>query len=152
MCEYATLWLPLKPGTNVPVFSAMAHVIIKENLVNHAFIANRTEGYQEFVETVEKFTPEYAEVVSGVDRNLIIAAARMYVTAERGAIYWGMGISQLSHGNASALSLVHLALLTGHIGRVGTGLNPLPSAWAKQRSGRLRHGSHALSLPWLHVS
>jgi len=125
MCEYATLWLPLKPGTNVPVFSAMAHVIIKENLVNHAFIANRTEGYQEFVETVEKFTPEYAEVVSGVDRNLIIAAARMYVTAERGAIYWGMGISQLSHGNASALSLVHLALLTGHIGRVGTGLNPL---------------------------
>ena len=125
MCDYATLWLPLKPGTNVPVFSAMAHVIIKEDLINHKFIADRTEGYQDFVESLEKFTPEFAESVSGVDRNLIIEAARMYASAERGAIYWGMGISQLSHGTASALSLVHLALLTGHIGREGTGLNPL---------------------------
>ncbi|HEX6305640.1 MAG TPA: formate dehydrogenase subunit alpha [Anaerolineales bacterium] len=125
LCDFAELWLPLKPGTNVPVFTAMAHVIIKEDLVNHEFIAQRTEGYQDFVESVEKFTPEYAEMVSGVDRNLIIEAARMYATAGRGAIYWGMGISQLSHGTASALSLVHLALLTGHVGREGTGLNPL---------------------------
>ncbi|HZD57844.1 MAG TPA: molybdopterin-dependent oxidoreductase, partial [Anaerolineales bacterium] len=125
LCDYATLWLPLKPGTNVPVFSAMAHVIVKEDLVNHEFIARRTEGYQDFVESIEKFTPEYAEMVSGVDRNLIVEAARMYATAERGAIYWGMGISQLSHGTASALSLIHLAFLTGHIGREGTGLNPL---------------------------
>jgi formate dehydrogenase alpha subunit len=125
LCDYATLWLPLKPGTNVPVFTAMAHVIIKEGLVNHDFVAKRTDGYQEFVESVEKFTPEYAEMVSGVDRNLIIEAARMYARADRGAIYWGMGISQLSHGTASALSLVHLAFLTGHVGREGTGLNPL---------------------------
>ena len=125
MCDYATLWLPLKPGTNVPVFTAMAHVIVKEDLVNHEFVARRTEGYQDFVESIEKFTPEYAEMVSGVDRNLIVEAARMYATAERGAIYWGMGISQLSHGTASALSLIHLAFLTGHIGREGTGLNPL---------------------------
>ena len=125
LCDFATLWLPLKPGTNVPVFSAMAHVIVKEGLVNQKFIAERTEGYAEFVESLEKFTPEYAEMVSGVDRNLIVQAARMYATAERGAIYWGMGISQLSHGTASALALIHLALLTGHIGREGTGLNPL---------------------------
>jgi formate dehydrogenase alpha subunit len=125
LCDFATLWLPLKPGTNVPVFSAMAHVIIKEGLVNQQFVAGRTEGYQDFVESVEKFTPEYAEMVSGVDRNLIVQAARMYATAKRGAIYWGMGISQLSHGTASSLSLIHLAFLTGHIGREGTGLNPL---------------------------
>lgn len=125
LCDYATLWLPLKPGTNVPVFTAIAHVIIKEGLVNQDFINKRTEGYDEFVKSVEKFTPEYAEMVSGVDRNLIVEAARMYATAERGAIYWGMGISQLSHGTASALSLIHLAFLTGHIGREGTGLNPL---------------------------
>ena len=123
--DFATLWLPLKPGTNVPVFTAMAHVIIQEGLVNREFIEARTEGYGEFINSVEKFTPEYAEMVSGVDRNLIIEAARMYARAERGAIYWGMGISQLSHGTASALSLVHLALLTGHVGREGTGLNPL---------------------------
>jgi formate dehydrogenase alpha subunit len=125
LCDFSTLWLPLKPGTNVPVFTAMAHVIIQEGLVNREFIEARTEGYEEFINSVEKFTPEYAEMVSGVDRTLIIEAARMYARAKRGAIYWGMGISQLSHGTASALSLVHLALLTGHVGREGTGLNPL---------------------------
>jgi len=125
LCDFAALWLPLKPGTNVPVFTAMAHVIIKEGLVNRQFIDGRTEGYDEFARSVEKFTPEYAEMVSGVDRELIVQAARMYATAERGAIFWGMGISQLSHGTASALSLINLAFLTGHIGRAGTGLNPL---------------------------
>jgi formate dehydrogenase alpha subunit len=125
LCDYAALWLPLKPGTNVPVFTAMAHVIIKEGLVNRKFVEQRTEGYEEFVKSAEKFTPEYAEMVSGVDRELIIQAARMYAQAERGAIYWGMGISQLSQGTASALAVIHLALLTGHVGREGTGLNPL---------------------------
>jgi formate dehydrogenase alpha subunit len=125
LCDFATLWLPIKPGTNVPVFTAMAHVIIKEGLVNETFVAERTEGYAEFKASVEKFTPEYAEAISGVDRNLIVEAARMYATAKNGAIFWGMGISQLSHGTASALGLIHLALLTGHIGREGTGLNPL---------------------------
>lgn len=125
LCDFATLWLPLKPGSNVVVFSAMAHVIIKEGLVNESFVAERTEGYAEFVKSVEKFTPEYAESISGVDRNLIIEAACMYAKATNAAIYWGMGISQLSTGTTSALALVHLALLTGHIGREGTGLNPL---------------------------
>jgi formate dehydrogenase alpha subunit len=125
LCDFATLWLPLKPGSNVPVFAAMAHVIIAEGLVNQQFVADRTEGFDEFCRSMEKFTPEYAEAISGVDRRLIVEAARMYATAANGAIYWGMGISQLSHGTASALGLIHLALLTGHIGRRGTGLNPL---------------------------
>jgi formate dehydrogenase alpha subunit len=125
LVDYATLYLPLKPGTNVPVFTAMAHVIVHEGLANRQFIAERTEGYDEFVASLDAFTPEAAEAISGVDRDLIRQAARMYATAERGAIYWGMGISQLSHGTASALALIHLALLTGHIGRAGTGLNPL---------------------------
>lgn len=125
LVDFAELWLPLKPGTNVPVFSAMAHVIVNENLVNHDFIANRTEGFNGFVESLEKFTPEYAEEISGVPAEDIRKAARMYAGAGKGAIYWGMGISQLSHGTASALALIHLAFLTGHIGRDGTGLNPL---------------------------
>ncbi|HNA53966.1 MAG TPA: molybdopterin-dependent oxidoreductase, partial [Anaerolineales bacterium] len=116
LVDMAEMWLPLKPGTNVPVFSAMAHVIVKENLVNHEFIANRTEGYQDFVESLEKFTPEYAEEISGVPAEEIRKAARMYAGAKNGAIYWGMGISQLSHGTASAMALIHLAFLTGHIG------------------------------------
>ena len=125
LCDLAALWLPLQPGTNVALFTAMAHVIIKEGLVNTDFVEQRTEGYEEFARSAEKFTPEYAESICGVDRNLIVEAARMYATARNGAIYWGMGISQLSTGTASALGLIHLALLTGHIGREGTGLNPL---------------------------
>ena len=125
LVEFAELWLPLKPGTNIPVFSAMAHVIVKEGLVNERFLSERTEGYAEYVETLEKFTPAYAEEVSGVPAEDIRRAARLYAGAQNGAIYWGMGISQLSHGTASALALIHLAFLTGHVGRDGTGLNPL---------------------------
>ncbi len=125
LCDLATLWLPLKPGTNVVVFSAMAHVIINEGLVNQKFVDERSEGYEEFKQSVGKFTPEYAEMISGVDRGLIVEAARMYANAKNGSIFWGMGISQLSQGTASAMALIHLALLTGHIGREGTGLNPL---------------------------
>jgi predicted molibdopterin-dependent oxidoreductase YjgC len=74
---------------------------------------------------MEKFTPEYAEQISGVDRNLIIEAARMYATAKNAAIYWALGIPEHSHGTDNAMALIHLALLTGQIGREGTGLNPL---------------------------
>jgi formate dehydrogenase alpha subunit len=125
LVDFAELWLPLKPGTNVPVLTSMAHVIVKEGLVNHEFVVNRTEGFEDFVESLEKFTPEYAESISGVPADDIRKAARLYANAKKGAIYWGMGISQLSHGTASALALIHLAFLTGHVGREGTGLNPL---------------------------
>ncbi len=125
LVDFAELWLPLKPGTNVPVLTAMAHVIVEEGLVDHEFVKARTEGYENFVASLEKFTPEYAESISGVPAEDIRKAARLYASAKNGAIYWGMGISQLSHGTASALALIHLAFLTGHIGRPGTGLNPL---------------------------
>jgi formate dehydrogenase alpha subunit len=125
MVDWATLWLPEKPGTDVPLFSAMAHVIIHERLYNEDFIRRRTEGFEEFCNSMEKFTPEYAEAISGVDRNLIVQAARMYATANNAAIYWALGIPEHSHGTDNAMSLIHLALLTGHIGRRGTGLNPL---------------------------
>ena len=125
LVDFAELWLPLRPGTNVPVLTAMAHVIVEEGLANRDFIEQRTEGYDTFVRSLAKFTPEYAQQVSGVPAEAIRAAARLYAGAGNGAIYWGMGISQLSHGTASALALIHLAFLTGHIGREGTGLNPL---------------------------
>jgi formate dehydrogenase alpha subunit len=125
LVDFAELWLPLKPGTNVPVLSAMAQVIVEEGLVNRAFVEKRTEGYEDFAQSLAKFTPEFAESLSCVPAEDIRNAARLYASAGNGAIYWGMGISQLSHGTASALALIHLAFLTGHIGREGTGLNPL---------------------------
>ncbi|MDD5370071.1 MAG: formate dehydrogenase subunit alpha [Anaerolineaceae bacterium] len=125
MVNYAALWLPEKPGTDVPVFSAMANVILKEHLYNETFIRERTENFDAFRESMEKFTPEYAEQISGVDRNQIIEAARLYATAKNAAIYWALGIPEHSHGTDNAMALIHLALLTGQIGREGTGLNPL---------------------------
>lgn len=142
MVNYATLWLPEKPGTDVPVFSAMAHVIIKEKLYNEQFIRQRTEGFAEFAQSMEKFTPEYAESISGVDRNLIIEAARMYATARNAAIYWALGIPEHSHGTDNAMSLIHLALLTGHIGRRGTGLNPL------RGQNNVQGASDSGAMPW----
>ena len=125
MTRFATLWLRQKPGTDVAVFTAMAHVIVQEGLYNTAFIEARTEGFVEFAQSLKPFTPEWAEEISGVPAQQIREAARMYATAKTAAIYWGMGITQHSHGTDNVLSLSNLALLTGHIGKPGTGLNPL---------------------------
>ena len=142
MVDWAALWLPEKPGTDVPLFSAMAHVIIKERLYSQDFIDRRTEGFASFSKSMEKFTPEYAEAISGVDRNLIVEAARMYATAKNAAIYWALGIPEHSHGTDNAMSLIHLALLTGHIGRKGTGLNPL------RGQNNVQGASDSGAMPW----
>jgi len=125
MTDFATLWLRQNPGTDVAVFQAMAHTIVKEGLYDPDFIAYRTEGFNEYLESLETFTPEWAESVSGVPAESIREAARIYAGAERAAIYWGMGISQSTHGTDNTLSLVNLALMCGHVGKAGTGLNPL---------------------------
>jgi anaerobic selenocysteine-containing dehydrogenase len=149
LVDFAELWLPLKPGTNVPVFTAMAQVIVEENLVNHDFVNDRTEGYTEFLASLEKFTPEFAEEVSGVPAEDIRRAARLYARAKNAAIYWGMGISQLSHGTASALRLSTWLSSPGMWARWhGTE----SAARAEQRAGRQRHGRHAIPLPRLHAS
>jgi len=142
MVDWAALWLPEKPGTDVPLFSAMAHVIVKERLYNQDFIDRRTEGFGDFCKSIEPFTPEYAEAISGVDRNLIIQAARMYARAKNAAIYWALGIPEHSHGTDNAMSLIHLALLTGHIGRQGTGLNPL------RGQNNVQGASDSGAMPW----
>ncbi len=142
LVDYAALWLPEKPGTDVAVFSAMAHVILKEKLYNQSFIDERTENFAEFAASMEKFTPEYAESISGVNRELIIQAARMYATAQKATIYWALGIPESSHGTANALSLINLGLLTGHIGRKGTGLNPL------RGQNNVQGASDSGAMPW----
>ena len=125
LTDFATLWLRQKPGTDVAVFQAMANVIVTENLFNPEFIEARTEGFEDYIESLEHCTPEWAEEISGVPADDIRQAARMYATAERAAFYWGMGISQSTHGTDNALSLTNLALMCGHAGKPGTGLNPL---------------------------
>jgi formate dehydrogenase alpha subunit len=125
MTRFATLWLRQRPGTDVALFTAMAHVIVEEGLHNPSFIEARTEGFADYLHSLEEATPEWAEEISGVAAEDIRAAARLYARAGAAAIYWGMGISQSSHGTDNALALINLALLCGQIGRPGSGLNPL---------------------------
>jgi len=125
MTDFATLWLRQRPGTDVAVWQAMAHVVVKERLYNQDFINQRTEGFSDYVESLEDFTPEWAEEISGVPAEDIRAAARIYATAGSAAVYWGMGISQSTHGTDNTLAITNLALMCGQLGREGTGLNPL---------------------------
>ncbi len=125
MSQFADHFLQLKPGTDVVMFQALANVIVNEGLVDQEFLENRVEGLEEYLPSLEPFTPEYAEEICGVPAEAIRQAARLYGKANAAAIYWGMGISQSSHGTDNAISLANLALLTGNIGRPGTGLNPL---------------------------
>ena len=125
MSQFAKYYLRLQPGTDVVLFQALAHVIVKEGLVDQDFLDSRVEGLEDYLPSLEPFTPEYAEEICGVPADLIHQAALLYGKASRAAIYWGMGISQSVHGTDNAISLANLALLTGNIGRSGTGLNPL---------------------------
>jgi formate dehydrogenase alpha subunit len=125
MSRHATLWLRQHPGTDTALFNAMAHVVVQEQLTNPDFIAARTTGFAEYVESLESKTPEWAEGITGVPAEQIRQAARLYANAGAAAMYWGMGISQSTHGTDNTLTLTNLALLCGHVGRPGTGLNPL---------------------------
>lgn len=125
MTQFATHWLRQQAGTDVAVFQAMAQVIVHEKLYDEAFIRERVDDFDEYVQSIQDYTPEWAEEISGVLTEQIRAAARLYAGAKSAAIYWGMGISQSVHGTDNALSLANLALLCGHLGKPGSGLNPL---------------------------
>lgn len=125
MVEFSDLWLQQKPETDTALFNAMAHVIIKEKLYNADFVEKRTEGFAAYIKSLHNKTPQWAEGITGVPAEDIRQAARIYANAKAASIYWGMGISQSVHGTDNSLTLINLALLCGHIGRPGTGLNPL---------------------------
>jgi len=125
LTDFATLWLRQKPGTDVAVYQAMANVVVTEKLYNRKFIEQRTEGFDEYLESLEHCTPEWAEEITGIPAEDIRQAARLYANAGSAAFYWGMGISQSVHGTDNTLSITNLALMCGHVGKPGTGLNPL---------------------------
>ena len=125
MTNFAVLHLQHRPGTDVALFQAMAYVILKEKLFNTDFINSRTVGFDTYSKSLDKFTPEWAETITGVPSEYIKEAARIYANASSAAVYWGMGISQSVHGTDNTMSIANLALLCGHLGRSGTGLNPL---------------------------
>jgi formate dehydrogenase alpha subunit len=125
LTKYATMHLRQKPGTDVAVFNGMARVIIEEGLADEEFINNRTEGFEQAREAIMKYTPEKVEEISGVPKEQLIEAARLFGKAGKAAIYWCMGSTQHTNGVNGVHTLVNLALMTGNVGKRGTGLNPL---------------------------
>ncbi|MDB6098837.1 MAG: formate dehydrogenase subunit alpha, partial [Gammaproteobacteria bacterium] len=125
LARTAYRYLQFKPDTDVALLNAMMHVIIEENLVDAAFIADRTLGYAELVKNVQGYSPELMAPICGVSAETIREVARLYATSPASMILWGMGISQHIHCTDNARCLIALALMTGQIGRPGTGLHPL---------------------------
>jgi formate dehydrogenase alpha subunit len=122
---FAHLFLRPRPGTEVAYLNGMAQVIISEGLVDKEFISSRTEGYEELARAVAEYTPARVEEISGIPSEDLVVAARLYAGAERASIIYCMGITQHSVGTDNVLSLANLALLTGNLGKPGTGINPL---------------------------
>ncbi len=125
LVRHATIHLQNRPGTDVALYNGIMHVILEEGLVDEAFVADRTEGFEELRRIVTPYTPELVEKLTGVPKDKIVQAARLYGRSRKSAILWGMGISQHTTGSDNSFALINLALLTGNIGRPGTGLNPL---------------------------
>ncbi|RJF92651.1 formate dehydrogenase subunit alpha [Noviherbaspirillum saxi] len=118
-------FLQFKADTDVALLNAMMHVIVHEGLVDEQFIASRTIGYEELKHNVEGYSPELMAPVCGIDADTIRYVARLYATSKASMILWGMGVSQHVHGTDNVRCLIALALMTGQIGRPGTGLHPL---------------------------
>jgi formate dehydrogenase major subunit len=125
MARHATKMLRFKAGQDVALLNAMLHTIIEEGLTDQQYIEAYTEGFEELRERVKDFAPEKMAEVCGVDAKSIREVARTYATSRASIIFWGMGISQSVHGTDNARCLIALALVTGQVGRPGTGLHPL---------------------------
>jgi formate dehydrogenase major subunit len=122
---WGDLWLGIDVGTDIALSNSIAREIIASDLVNHAFIEGATTGFAEYAASVEGWTLERGEAVTGVPADVIREVAHAYATADRAMICWTLGITEHHNAVDNVLSLINLGLLTGHVGRYGSGLNPL---------------------------
>jgi predicted molibdopterin-dependent oxidoreductase YjgC len=138
LVDHATLFLQVKPGTDIYVFLAIMHTIIREGWADDSFINERTEGFEEFKASLEEYPPERASLMSGVPVEQIEEAARIYSQGERfsgqsvyddpsghSSILYAMGITQRSNGTDMVMTLANLAMLCGQVGKPSSGVNPL---------------------------
>jgi formate dehydrogenase major subunit len=145
--------LQLKPGTNVAVVNAIAHVVVTEGLVDRSFIADRCEGFEEWAEFISRpeNSPEAVQAITGVPAADVRAAAHLYAQAPNGAIYYGLGVTEHSQGSTMVMGMANLAMACGNIGRDGVGVNPLRGQNNVQ--GSCDMGSFPHELPgYRHVS
>ncbi|MCA8883088.1 MAG: formate dehydrogenase subunit alpha [Rhodobacteraceae bacterium] len=125
LMRHATHPVVFTPGRDVALLNAMLHVIIAEKLYDAQYVQAHVDGFDALAEKVQGFAPEAMEPVCGVPADTIRDLARTYAGSERSIIFWGMGVSQHVHGTDNSRCLIALALITGHVGRPGTGLHPL---------------------------
>ena len=125
LSRYAHRYLQFKADTDVALLNALMHVIVEEGLVDAKFVADRTLGYDALAQNVLGYSPEAMAPICGISAETIREVARLYATSKASMILWGMGISQHVHGTDNARCLIALSLMTGQIGRPGTGLHPL---------------------------
>ncbi|SOY60702.1 formate dehydrogenase subunit alpha [Cupriavidus taiwanensis] len=125
LARFAWRFLQFKPDADVALLNAMMHVIVNEGLVDQDFIDSRTIGFDELQRNVAAYSPELMAPICGIDAETIREVARVYAASKASMILWGMGVSQHVHGTDNARCLIALALMTGQIGRPGTGLHPL---------------------------
>jgi formate dehydrogenase (NADP+) alpha subunit len=125
LVKQADMWLRIKPGTDVALIMGMARLILEEELQDKSFIAERCENFEVFKESLKAFPLEKVEVLTGIPAEQIAAAARLYATTKPAAILYTLGITEHSHGTDGVMALANLAMLTGNIGKPGSGVNPL---------------------------
>ncbi len=125
MVKFSDVHLQIRPGSDIALLSSIANVIVSEGLQNEEFIKEKTEGFDAWKKSIETFTPDYAEKITGVPKDKIIRAARLYGSSRKAGVFYTMGITQHSCGTDNVTALANLVSLTGNIGREFTGINPL---------------------------
>jgi predicted molibdopterin-dependent oxidoreductase YjgC len=123
--QWADVWVGLRVGSDIALSNAMAREIIHAGLAHDAFIRNSTSGFEEYRASVEKYTLEYVEPITGIPGDVLREAAHMFAKADRAMICWTLGITEHHNASENVLALINLCLLTGHVGRWGSGCNPL---------------------------
>jgi formate dehydrogenase major subunit len=125
LARYARIHLALRPGTNLALLNALAHVIVEEAIYDRAFMSARVSEFDEFRAFIHDWTPERAEAICGVEAQLIRKAASFYAIEKPAMCFHGLGVTEHTQGTEGVMALVNLALLTGNIGKAGSGINPL---------------------------
>jgi formate dehydrogenase alpha subunit len=125
LCQYADLFLQLKPGTLIALLNGMIRILIEKGLVDEAFVRDRTEGFDDIKVKVGEFTSEKVSEITGIGPALLERAAAMYARARNGSILYCLGVTQHTTGTDNVKAVANLAMAAGHIGRPGTGVNPL---------------------------
>ena len=125
IARHATHFLQFNPATDVSLLNSILHVIIDEGLTDDKFIAERTTDFKELKANVADYSPEKTAAVTGIDPETVREVARLFATSKASMIFWGMGISQHIHGTDNSRCLIALSMITGQVGRPGTGLHPL---------------------------